>query len=127
GDDGLDELTTTSPSTVWVARADGVSETRFDPAEIGIPRCEPDDLRGGDPEHNAAVVRSVLAGELGPIRETLLLNACAALVAEAGSPEPAQLAAALADGYARAAAAVDSGAAAGLLDRWIQASRRFAS
>ena len=88
GDDGLDELTTTGPSTVWVVRDGAVAETRFDPAEIGIPRCEPDDLRGGDPAHNAAVVRSVLAGERGPVRETVLLNAGAALVAEAGAAEP---------------------------------------
>ena len=127
GDDGLDELTTTGPSTVWVARDGMVSESRLDPAAIGIPRCEPADLRGGDPPYNAAVVRSVLAGERGPVRETVLLNAGAALVAEAGAPAPDQLPAALADGYARAADAVDSGAAAGLLDRWTQASQRLAS
>jgi anthranilate phosphoribosyltransferase len=127
GDDGLDELTTTAPSTIWVARAGEVSQTRFDPLTIGIPRSEPADLRGGEPDHNAAVARSVLAGERGPVRETVLLNAGAALVAESGTAEPARLAEALADGYARAAAAVDSGAAAALLDRWIQASKRLAS
>jgi anthranilate phosphoribosyltransferase len=127
GDDGLDELTTTGPSTVWIARAGTVAQTRFDPAEIGIARCEPADLRGGDPAQNAAVARSVLAGESGPVRETVLLNAAAALVAEAGSTDPGQLNTALGEGYARAAAAVDSGAAASLLDTWIQASRRLAS
>ena len=127
GDDGLDELTTTGPSTVWVVDDGTVSETRFDPAAIGIPRCEPADLRGGDPAHNAAVVHSVLAGERGPVRETVLINAAAALVAEAGATEPARLSQALADGYGRAAAAVDSGAAAALLDRWAQASQRLAS
>ncbi len=127
GDDGLDELTTTGPSTVWVARDGVVSESRLDPAAIGIPRCEPADLRGGDPPYNAAVVRSVLAGEHGPVRETVLLNAGAALVAEAGAPAPDQLPAALTDGYARAADAVDSGAAAALLDRWTQASQRLGS
>jgi anthranilate phosphoribosyltransferase len=127
GDDGLDELTTTGPSAVWIARSGTVAQTRFDPAEIGIPRCEPADLRGGDPAQNAAAARSVLAGEGGPVRETVLLNASAALVAEAGAADPGQLNAALADGYARAAAAVDSGAAASLLDTWIRASRRLAS
>jgi anthranilate phosphoribosyltransferase len=125
GDDGLDELTTTGPSAVWVVRDGEVSHTRFDPAEIGIPRCEPDDLRGGDPAHNASVVHSVLAGERGPVRETVLLNAAAALVTEAGVPEVAELPQALADGYARAASVIDSGAAAALLERWIQASRRL--
>ena len=127
GDDGLDELTTTGPSTVWIARAGTVAQTRFDPAEIGIPRCEPADLRGGDPAQNAAAARSVLAGDAGPVRETVLLNAAAALVAEAGATDPSQLNAALADGYSRAAAAVDGGAAASLLDTWIKASRRLAS
>ncbi|HEX9526370.1 MAG TPA: anthranilate phosphoribosyltransferase, partial [Streptosporangiaceae bacterium] len=126
GDDGLDELTTTAPSTVWVVRASEVTQTKFDPLAIGIPRSEPADLRGGEPDHNAAVVRSVLAGERGPVRETVLLNAGAALVADAGTAEPARLSEALSDGYARSAAAVDSGAAAALLDRWIQASKRLA-
>ncbi len=126
GDDGLDELTTTGPSTVWLARAGGVEQLRLDPAELGIPRCRPDDLRGGDPASNAAVVRSVLAGQRGPVRETVLLNSAAALVADAGVPEPADLPQALAQAYARAAAAVDSGAAAALLDRWAQASQRLA-
>ncbi len=127
GDDGLDELTTTGPSTVWVTRDGAVAAARFDPGEIGIPRSEPADLRGGDPAHNAAVVRSVLAGERGPVRETVLLNAGAALVADGGAAEPGRLATALAGGYARAVEAVDSGAAASLLDTWIQASRRLAS
>jgi anthranilate phosphoribosyltransferase len=127
GDDGLDELTTTGPSTVWIARSGTVAETRFDPAEIGIPRCDPSELRGGDPAQNAAVARAVLAGEPGPVRETVLINAGAALVAEAGAEDPARLNTALADGYARAAAAVDSGAAASLLDTWIQVSRRLAT
>jgi anthranilate phosphoribosyltransferase len=123
GDDGLDELTTTGPSDVWIVRDGVVSQVRFDPAEIGIARCEPADLRGGDPAHNAAVVRATLSGEQGPVRETVLLNASAALAADAGTPEPAGLAAALRDGYARAAQALDSGAAAALLDRWIEASQ----
>jgi anthranilate phosphoribosyltransferase len=127
GDDGLDELTTTAPSTVWAASDRSVSETRFDPADIGIPRCEPADLRGAGPVHNAEVARTMLAGQPGPVRETVLLNAAAALVANDGVPAASQLTAALADGYARAASAVDSGAAAALLDRWAEASQRLAS
>jgi anthranilate phosphoribosyltransferase len=126
GDDGLDELTTTGPSTVWVVRDGEVGQARFDPADIGVPRCEPDDLRGGDPAQNAAVARAVLGGERGPVRETVLVNAAAALAAEAGAPAPDGLTQALADGYARAREAVDEGAAARLLDRWVQASRRMA-
>lgn len=126
GDDGLDELTTTTRSTVWVVHGGAVSQTAFDPAALGIGRSVPEDLRGGDAAHNAAAARAVLAGQPGPVRDTVLLNGAAALAAEAGVPDPGQLQAALADGYARAAAAVDSGAAAALLDRWAQASQRLA-
>jgi anthranilate phosphoribosyltransferase len=127
GDDGLDELTTTAPSTVWVVHGGVVSRTTFDPASIGIARTSRDDLRGGDPAHNARVARAVLGGESGPVRETVLLNAAAALAAEAGVPGPDELAGRLADGYARAASALDSGAAAQLLERWVQASQRLAA
>ena len=86
----------------------------------------PADLLGGDPAHNADVVRAFLSGSPGPVRETALLNAGAALAAEAGVTGPDALTAALADGYSRATAAVDSGAAADLLDRWVSASQRLA-
>lgn len=126
GDDGLDELTTTGPSTVWVVSDGTVSQARFDPAEIGVPRCQPEDLKGGDPARNAAVARAVLAGESGPVRETVLLNAAAALAVDAGVPGSGELADSLAAGYERAVRAVDSGAAGALLERWAQASRRLA-
>jgi anthranilate phosphoribosyltransferase len=126
GDDGLDELTTTGPSTVWLVHGGTVSQTSFDPAAIGIARSAPEDLRGGDPAHNAAVARAVLGGEQGPVRDTVLLNAAAALAAADGVTGPDQLQAALAGGYARAAGAVDSGAAQDLLERWVAASRRLA-
>jgi anthranilate phosphoribosyltransferase len=125
GDDGLDELTTTAPSTVWVVHGGAVSQTTLDPAALGIARCAPEDLRGGPPAHNAEVARAVLGGEPGPVRETVLLNAAAALAAEAGVRGPDQLLAALSDGYARAARAVDSGAAQALLERWVEASQRL--
>ncbi len=125
GDDGLDELTTAAPSAVWVVHDGSVSETGFDPAELGIARSRPEDLRGGDAAANAAVVRGFLGGKRGPVRDTVLLNAAAALAAEAGVAGPGALGAALADGFARAAAAVDSGAATELLVRWAAASRRL--
>jgi len=73
------------------------------------------------------VARAVLGGEQGPVRETVLLNAAAALAAEAGVPSPDQLPEALAAGRARAATAVDTGAARALLARWVEASRRLAA
>jgi anthranilate phosphoribosyltransferase len=127
GQDGLDELTTTAPSAVWVVHGGAVAQTVFDPATLGIARSSPEDLRGGDPAHNAAVARAVLSGEPGPVRETVLLNAAAALAAAAGVPGPDGLEAALADGYAKAAAAIDSGGARELLERWAEASGRLSA
>jgi anthranilate phosphoribosyltransferase len=126
GDDGLDELTTAESSTVWVAHDGAVSQARLDPAGLGLARSRPGDLRGGDAAHNAGVVRVVLGGEPGPVRDTVILNAAAALAAAGGVPGASGLGPALADGCARAAAALDSGAAAALLDRWIGASQRLA-
>jgi anthranilate phosphoribosyltransferase len=126
GDDGLDELTTTGPSTVWVVHGGTVSETRFDPADIGIAPATQQDLAGGDAARNAAVARAFVGGSPGPVRDTALLNAGAALAAADGVHGPDDLTSALADGYARAAAAVDSGAAADLLVRWAAASRQLA-
>jgi anthranilate phosphoribosyltransferase len=126
GADGLDELTTTGPSALWIVHGGEVAQTEFDPAALGLPQASVADLRGGDAAQNAAVVRTVLAGEHGPVRDIVLLNAAAALAATAGVPGPDAVTAALADGYARAAEAVDSGAASALLDRWIEVSRRLA-
>ncbi|MEV0591630.1 anthranilate phosphoribosyltransferase [Nonomuraea cavernae] len=124
GDDGLDELTTSGPSTVYVVRRGTVTRTALDPADLGIPRAKPSDLRGGDPAHNARVVRAVLAGEPGPIRDIVLLNAAAALVAAEGTPPAADLTSALGAALKRVADAVDSGAAALLLSRWAAATSR---
>src|ERR1700734_4161866 len=66
---GLDELTTTGPSTVWVAADGVVTETSFDPASLGLPRATLADLRGGDRVRNATVARAVLAGQAGPVRD----------------------------------------------------------
>jgi anthranilate phosphoribosyltransferase len=126
GEDGLDELTTTAPSTVWVVHGGTVSQISFDPASLGIGKSRPADLLGGDAARNAAVARACLSGEAGPVRDIVLLNAAAALAADAGVPDPDDLATALADGYARAASAVDSGAAESLLARWVAASHRLA-
>jgi anthranilate phosphoribosyltransferase len=126
GEDGLDELTTTGPSCLWVVHDGVVARTEFSPAALGLPPASVADLRGGDAAHNAEVVRAVLAGQPGPVRDIVLLNAAAALAAAAGVPGPEAVVPALADGLARAAEAVDSGAARILLDRWIQVSRRLA-
>ena len=119
GDDGLDELTTTTTSRVWWARDGGVREHAVDPRDLGLPRAAPHDLRGGDPAHNADVARRVLAGEPGPVSDVVLLNAAAALAAVAGGPD---LMASLTDGLGRARATVQSGQAEHVLTSWCAAS-----
>lgn len=120
GDDGLDELTTTTTSRVWVVRGGEVAQAVVDPADLGLPRASAEDLRGGDAAHNAEVVRRLLAGDTGPVRDAVLLNAGAAL-AVYDAPERA-VADALAAGIERAADAIDSGAAQETLSRWVAAA-----
>jgi anthranilate phosphoribosyltransferase len=124
GEDGLDELSTAAPTRVWLARGGGVTEAVVDTTELGVPRSQPGDLRGGDAAFNTDVARRLLAGEAGPVRDAVLVNAAAALAAHAGLPEdPAELGPALRAGIDRAAAAVDSGAAAATLDRWLTVAK----
>ncbi|MER0445176.1 anthranilate phosphoribosyltransferase [Streptomyces sp. Edi4] len=120
GDDGLDELTTTATSRVWVVRDGAVREERFDPRDVGIAITPIEALRGGDPSHNAEIVRRLLAGEQGPVRDAVLLNSAAALVAL--EPGEGPLAGQLGAAMARAAEAIDSGAAQRTLERWVAAS-----
>lgn len=123
GDDGLDELTTTTTSSVWVAAGGLVAEASLDPKTFGIAAVPPEALRGGDRVHNAAVVRAVLAGGGGAARDAVLLNAAAAVAAFDGLSADT-LTDAIAAGLEAATAAVDSGAANGVLDRWIEVSQR---
>src|ERR1700722_17095428 len=88
GSDGLDELTTTGPSVLWVVHDGEVAETEFSPADLGLAPASLADLRGGDAAHNAAVARAVVAGEPGPVRDIVLLNAAAALAAAARGAGP---------------------------------------
>ncbi len=122
GGDGLDELTTTTSSDVWVYADGTVTRTQLDPADLGVPRADPADLVGGDAAHNAQVVRDVLAGQPGPVRDVVLVNAAAALVAEA-KPSSDDLTGQFEAQLGRAAAAIDSGAAETLLKRWVEATR----
>lgn len=127
GPEGLDELAAAGPSQIWWVRDGRVSEHVVDAAaELGLAPITIDDLRGADPAYNADVVRRYLAGEPGPVRETVLLNAAAALVADGSTPGTATgtLSERLSAGLVAAAAAVDDGRAARLLERWVVASRR---
>ncbi|WP_031506531.1 anthranilate phosphoribosyltransferase [Streptomyces megasporus] len=120
GDDGLDELTTTSTSTVWTVGNGEVRSEVFDPRDVGIELVPLEALRGGDPAHNADVVRRLLDGENGPVRDAVLLNSAAALVAL--EPGDAPLTERIAAGMERAAESIDSGAAKAALERWVAVS-----
>ncbi|MGY1804598.1 anthranilate phosphoribosyltransferase [Blastococcus sp. SYSU D00922] len=125
GDDGLDELTTATTSSVWVVRGGEVEPDRLDPSALGIPASTAEALRGGPPEFNADVFRRVLAGEEGPVRDAVLLNAAAALAAF--DERPARLHDAIAAGMERAAAAIDDGRATAQLQRWVTVSQAAGS
>lgn len=129
GDDGLDELTTTGHSRVWEVTRGDVHEHDLDPRDLGIPRADIDDLRGGDPAHNAEVVHRVLAGEPGPVRDIVLLNAAAGIVAYRLSKDAGQaqrsILERLAEAKVDAAAAIDDGRGARTLAAWAQATREL--
>lgn len=128
GDDGLDELTTTGHSHIWEVSRGAVTEHDLDPAELGIARAELSDLLGGDPEHNAAIARRVLAGEGGPVRDIVLLNAAAGLVSYDLARNPAEVQVPIVERFRAklgvAGEAIDSGAAERKLDEWIAATNR---
>jgi anthranilate phosphoribosyltransferase len=128
GDDGLDELTTTGHSHIWEVSRGAVTEHDLNPAELGIPLADISALLGGDPELNAAIARRMLAGESGAVRDIVLLNAAAGLVAYDLALDPAHvlepIVTRFADKLAVASEAVDSGAALAKLDEWVAATHR---
>jgi anthranilate phosphoribosyltransferase len=122
GDDGLDELTTTTTSTIWRVQAGTIDRLTFDPAGFGFARAQLSELVGGDADYNAAEARTVFSGGTGPVRDAVILNAAGAMVAHAGLSSSAEWLPAWETGLARAAKAIDSGAAGQLLARWAKLS-----
>ena len=129
GEDGLDELTVTGPSRVFDVRGGEVTETVLAPEDLGLQRAPADALRGGDATHNADVARRIFAGEPGAVRDAVVLNAAAALVAVDAATEAstAPLAERVTAATRRAAAALDDGSAARVLDRWVAVSQELAA
>lgn len=117
GKDGLDELTTTGPSTIYRLKDGDISLAEFTPGDFGVRRATLDDLRGGDVATNVAITNAILEGESGPKRDIALVNAAATIVA-------ADLADGFAEGVALAAESVDSGDAKALLARAVEFSKR---
>jgi anthranilate phosphoribosyltransferase len=120
GSDGLDEITTTGPTHVAALENGALRTFTIAPEEVGLARARPEDVRGGDPAHNAAELRAVLEGARTPYRDIAVFNAAAALVI-------ADAAGDLREGVARAAQAVDSGAARAALDRLVAVSNSAAA
>jgi anthranilate phosphoribosyltransferase len=116
GDDGLDELTTTTTSTVWEFDGATARHWTLDPLALGLDRVAPADLVGGDPVTNAGYAGRVLGGERGPHRDIVVLNAAAGLLVGGAVDE-------IADGVDLAGAVLDDGRAAAALDRLVVASR----
>lgn len=127
GDDGLDELAATGTTQVWEVRDGSVEHRELDlVADLGMARITVDQLRGADAQFNAGVARQLFGGERGAVRETVLINAAAALVADGSHPGTGvgDLPQRLLAGYARAQEALDDGSAQRTLERWAQASAR---
>jgi anthranilate phosphoribosyltransferase len=119
-DDGLDEMSTSGTTQVVELDDDHIERYTVSPQDVGLGSARPEDLAGGTPAANAATARRILAGEHGPQRDLALINAGAAIYA-AGRAED------LRDGVGAAARAVDSGAAAEALERFVARTRELAA
>lgn len=129
GNDGLDEFTTTSPTRVWLADGNShvVQEMVVDATDLGLARARPEQLRGGDASHNAAVAQATFAGETGPVADAVALNAAAALVAHNGLTTidtDKDLLRALSEKLSLAQETLRSGRASKTLNAWIAAASR---
>lgn len=116
GGDGLDEITTTTTSFIAEAVDGAVNASEFDPREYGIPFATPSDLAGGDPTYNANLIREILAGEPGPRRDIVCVNAAAAIVAGGRAKG-------FDDALELARRSIDTGAARQKLERLVAATK----
>jgi anthranilate phosphoribosyltransferase len=121
GEDGLDEFTTAAPTRLWLVREGKVDELVLDATDLGLPRSQAADLRGGDVTFNADVARRVFAGERGPVRDAVVVNVAAALAAHARFP--GDFVETMRSGIARAQETIDSGAATTQLTNWVEAAK----
>lgn len=120
GADGLDEISNTGPSRISEVHEGLVRNSTVRPEDFGMPRASIQELRGGDRAENADIIRRILAGEAGPRRDIVLMNAAAALVVGAKAQD-------LKEGVALAARSIDSGLARERLERLVTLSQRLAS
>jgi anthranilate phosphoribosyltransferase len=113
GADGLDEISTSGPTTVFQVEDGRVQKGRWLPSDFGVPQASVDDLHGGDPETNAAIVRAVLEGEPGPKRDIVVANAAAAFLVAQHAPD-------LKSAVALAGESIDNGAARRKLEKVVE-------
>jgi anthranilate phosphoribosyltransferase len=116
GAGGIDELSPCGPNLVCEVHSGRVREYELDPLDLGVERCDPDELRGGDAASNAAALRDVLGGTDGGHRSAVLLNAAGGIAAVSDADD-------IREGFAHAREAIDSGAAAARLDELVEFSR----
>ena len=126
GDDGLDEVSLASTTTVIQISNGKLSQEIFDPTELGIAGAAISDLAGGDAKYNAKITNQIFAGESGPMRDAVTLNAAFAIAAFKGDFN-LPLATQIANGFVSANKAIDSGAAQSVLKRWVQLSNEIVS
>jgi len=118
-EDGLDELSISAATRVIEVRGEEISSWSVTPEEVGVERAPADAIPGGDPQQNARITRRIFAGEPGPSRDLAVLNAAAAIFAGGGAGS-------LADGVRAARDAIDTGAAAAALERFVAHPRELA-
>ena len=120
GDDGLDELTLSGPSSIWRLVNGEITHAELTPEDFGVSRAPVSDVLGGLVDENVAITRSVLAGDKGPKRDIALINAAAGIVASGNTDG-------FADATILAAEAIDSGAAMGVLESVVSRSQELAA
>ena len=132
GNDGLDELTTTTTSQIWRVRPSGIEEFELDPLKLGLKKASKEQLLGGDPQFNAQIARDLFAnktqGQLGAVRDIVILNAAGGVVAYQSAKSP-QLGSSDIVGLFQVAIenvtrTLESGAANAKLEQWVEATQR---
>jgi anthranilate phosphoribosyltransferase len=124
GDDGLDEITLATSTSVLTIGKNEITSDRIDAKDFGLSNAPLDAIVGGDAQENARISRAIFAGERGAPRDAVLLNAAAAMAAFEGDHE-SDLKTRLSAGLKQATEAVDSGAASQLLERWIKLTQEI--